>query len=816
VTRRPTPEEWSAIQSLFDELLDLPQPARLAKLNFSTPDSFIREEVQALLASAALPGLLDERPETASADPDSANEYSSLARGAEIGAFRIERLIGRGGAGEVYLAKRREADFEQQVAIKLLRPETVSRMASFDAERRVLSVLEHPGIARLIDGGLTPDGRAFMAMEYVDGTDIVSWCKQASASLQTRLTLFEQVCDAVAYAHRRLIVHRDLKPSNIMVDREGRVRLLDFGVARIIETSGQVQTGTVPFLTPEYAAPEQLENRPPTTSADVYGLGAVLFELLTGRGPWRFDDTPLPTVLRRLLHDDPPVPSRAAAETPNAPIPPRRLEGDLDAIILKAMRRNPAERYESVAALSDDLARHLSLQPVKAREGSSLYLAQRFIRRHRWGVAATAAGVAAILIGAGGVAWQARATAVERDIARAEAARAEAVNQSVSLMFRNATDSGRGGSATAKELLDDSTTQLLAQIDPKDASQSSVVLALAELYSVIDDTRAAESLLDQALAKGVGRTDTVATANLKLQLASVKAGMSKFDDARRLLAESNAVWRTDPDRFRIQQQESVAAEAYMRRLQGDRNGGLKLLLDAMPEAEKAYAGNSRELVTRYANLVLHLMEADRLKEADALLTRAEAAAAKGGVRRSSAQINLLQLRGGLASRKGDFGSARRYLQQAVDLRRELYGPSTALAIDLLNLGRTVMVLGEPEQALGIFEEAQPMAARYLGAESFPVMMISLSRIDALCALHRPDDAEPILAQAERLGRTYEANSLQRGLLHRARAFIRIEQGRNAEARADLDAAEAIYKKQGPAGETFLVDVGTLRTRLPKG
>jgi tetratricopeptide (TPR) repeat protein len=210
------------------------------------------------------------------------------------------------------------------------------------------------------------------------------------------------------------------------------------------------------------------------------------------------------------------------------------------------------------------------------------------------------------------------------------------------------------------------------------------------------------------------------------------------------------------------------------------------------------------------------MEADRLKEADALLTRAEAAAAKGGVRRSSAQINLLQLRGGLASRKGDFGSARRYLQQAVDLRRELYGPSTALAIDLLNLGRTVMVLGEPEQALGIFEEAQPMAARYLGAESFPVMMISLSRIDALCALHRPDDAEPILAQAERLGRTYEANSLQRGLLHRARAFIRIEQGRNAEARADLDAAEAIYKKQGPAGETFLVDVGTLRTRLPKG
>jgi tetratricopeptide (TPR) repeat protein/predicted Ser/Thr protein kinase len=807
-----TGPEWVRVRKAFDQLVGLEPPVRAARLRTLKLGARLSGEVASLLAASEGEGPLDaRRPEPVGDDAPS--DYSSLSPGAKVGAFVLDRLIGRGGAGEVYLAHRAEAEFEQVVAIKLLRPEAADRMGLFDRERRVLATLEHPGVARLIDGGLAPDGRAFMAMEYVDGADIIRWCADAGADLETRLGLFAQVCEAVAYAHRRLVVHRDIKPSNIIIDREGRARLLDFGVARLLEATADGQTGPLPMLTPEYAAPEQLENRPPTTAADVYGLGAVLFELLTDRGPWGFDGAPMPVILRRLLHDDPPAPSQAVAGVAEAPVPARRLAGDLDAIVLKAMRRNPAERYESVAALSEDLARHRASLPVKAREGTGLYLARRFVRRHRWGVAATAAGVLALLVGAGGVAWQARATAVERDIARAEAARAEAVNQSVSLMFRNASESGRGGSATAKELLNTSSAQLLNNIDPANSDQAAVVLAMAGLYLLIDDQAAAQTLLEQALAKGVGRDDPVATARLRQQLASPKAAMGRFDEARRLLAQAAPVWKANPARYRIERLEAISVEASIRRQQGDRDGALKLLLDSLPEAEAVYATNGRELLTRYSNLVLHLMEANRLDEADAVLGRAQAAARRAGVERTPAALSLILLQGGIASRRGDLKGAERYIRQVADLRRELYGPSTALAIDLMNLGKVVMAQGRPEEALPLLNEAQALTVQSLGTTALPTLLVSLARVDALCALGRPDEAEPILAEARQVMRISGPDSLQAGLYHRGWAFVRLRQGRKAEARTELDRAEAIFKAQGGAGQAYLGDVATLRSML---
>jgi tetratricopeptide (TPR) repeat protein/predicted Ser/Thr protein kinase len=732
-----------------------------------------------------------------------------------VGPFRIDRLIGRGGAGEVYLAHRTGAGFEQQVAIKLLRPEAADRMALFDAERRMLATLEHPGIARLIDGGLAPDGRAFMAMDYVDGVDIVRWCAEHKAELDTRLALFEQVCEAVAYAHRRLVVHRDIKPSNIMIDSQGRPRLLDFGVARLLEAASDEQAGAVPILTPEYAAPEQLENLPTTTAADVYGLGAVLFELLSGRGAWRFEDAPMPVILRRLLHDDPPVPSKVAAERPDAPVTPRALAGDLDAIVLKAMRGNPTERYESVAALADDLKRYRTSLPVRAREGTGLYLTQRFVRRHRWGVAATTAGALAVLVGAGGVAWQARQAAVERDIARAQAARAEAVNTSVRLMFSNASESGVGGAITAKDLLTTSSARLLKHIDPADLDQAAVVQSLAELNILIDDPVASETLLEQALAKGVGRNDPVATAHMRLTLAGPKTAIGKFDEARRLLAQADAVWRTDPARYRKEQQEAVGTEAYIRRLQGDRAGGIKLLLDNMPAAELAFASDGEELLGRYSNLITHLIESGRLDEADHWLAHADGAARRSGLEHSPTGLNLLLAHGGLASRRQDMAGAERFLRQASTLRRELYGPSVTLAVDLLNLGRVVMVLGRPGEAATMLEAAHTMALQRLGPSAVPTVTIELAQVDAFCALKRPDEAEPILAHVDGLSRG-DPNSMLRGLYFRGLGFVRVRQHRYPQAKAALDQAEAIFRALGPAGAIQMVDIATLRGIMSKG
>lgn len=806
-----TRSEWARVRKVFDELMDLDPSARPARLRTLDLDARLAGEVASLLAASESEGVLDLRAGTGGDETKA--DYSSLQAGAKVGAFVVDRLIGRGGAGEVYLAHRSGAGFDQAVAIKLLRPEAVDRMGLFDRERRVLATLEHPGIARLIDGGLAPDGRAFMAMEYVDGADIVSWCTANKADLTARLGLFNQVCEAVSYAHRRLVVHRDIKPSNIIIDRDGRARLLDFGVARLLEATADGQTGTLPMLTPEYAAPEQLENRPPTTAADVYGLGAVLFELLTGRGPWGFDDAPMPVILRRLLHDDPPLPSKAATGNADAAAPAKRLSGDLDAIVLKAMRRNPGDRYDSVAALSDDLERHQTSRPVKARDGTGLYLTQRFARRHKWAVTATAAGLLTVMVGAGGIAWQARATAVERDVARTEAARAEAVNQSVSLMFRNAGASGRGGSATARELLDTSAEQLLSRIDPRDPDQAAVVLALAELYGELEDPAAMEALLEKALVKGVGRGDPVTTANVQLQLGAAKAALNKFDEARAFLAKADAVWRTEPARYRQQRQEAVGAEARMLRAQGDAEDGVRLLLATMPEMERAWPPGSRDRLTRYNNLAVHLIGVRRLEEAAAYLARAEEEASAAGVTRTAIGLSLLQTRSALAAVRNDFPAAVQGMKQAADLRRELYGPSGALAGDLLNYGRTTMALGNPEEALSAFDEAQSMAVHYLGSETFVSFMIVVSRIDALCALNRPDEADRLLPEVQRRAGRAGAGSLEQGMFNRTRAYVRLTQGRHAEARADLDAAERIYRALGPKGVQALEDVRTLKGRL---
>ena len=811
MSRKPTQSEWAEIGRYFDTLVDLPRETREARLVLLPADPFVIGELRSLLDAEGLVGVLDVPIKQAGDAPDKF-EYASLAPGAVVGAFRIEKLIGRGGMGEVYLANREAVSFPQRVALKLLRPEAASRIRMFNTERRLLAGLEHPGIARLIDGGVAPDGRPYMALEYVEGREITAWCSEEQCELSDRLGLFIELCNAVEYAHAHLVLHLDLKPSNIMIDGEGRVRLLDFGVAQIIDLAALNRTMTLTLLTPDYAAPEQFGGARATVATDVYALGAVLFELLAGRGPWRFDNAPLPTVLRRLLHDDPDYPSRAISK---GGVASERLKGDLDAIVLKAMRRNPADRYANVAALASDVRRHLAFKPVTARAGTTAYRVSRFVRRNRWATAAAAAGLLVLAVGASGIAWQARKTAVERDIARAEARKAEAVNNAMSLMFRNAKDFGAGGSATARDLLDDSAKRLIDAFDENAQDTTNVVRAVVELYTDIGDVVGAETLLDQAIAKGVGRDNPAATASLQMDLGMIKAVTGKTDQAKTLLDRSDKVWETDPELFRAQRLEASSARAQLLRMTGAPDAAIKLLMEMLPEAEQEYNENPRKLLIRYNNLAVHLVQANRLVELDNVLKRAEAAVVRHRQSGSPLAISLLQLRGGWHSRKGDHVAALRIFQQCARMRRTLYGPSTALASDLMQVGLSMLNVNEVAAAVPMLDKAARMAAQFSGTDSQLTQMTEMSLGGAHARLGNIVKARSILESVESTVAQQGQTTIFYGIFLRARFELQIAEQQFASARSDLDAAENIFKAIGDPAKPYTESIKVLRNRLNK-
>ena len=426
-----------------------------------------------------------------------------------VGGYRVTEELGRGGMGVVYAAERVDGTFEKSVALKLVQASRASDEAArrFDRERRVLARLDHVGIARLLDGGVTPDGRPYFIMERVDGEPITAYAAAHDLGLDARLALVLDVCDAVAHAHRLLVVHRDLKPSNVFVaeDETGapRVKLLDFGIAKALDEDDDedVLTRTGAALTPAYAAPEQVAGEPVTAATDVYALGVMTYELLVGRRPYSFPSRALAEVARVVREAQPTRPSDAVTTT-TAPAeaapaawsaPPKRLRGDLDAIVLKALRKEPERRYATAGELAADLRRHVEGRPVEARGDSVGYRTSRFVRRHRAGVAAAAALVLALVGGAAAVLWQARETA-------REAARANATLDYVLGMFE-AVDPVEleGGQLRPADLLAPGLRQAAA-LDGQPLVQASLLEGLGRLGVSLGEFALADSVLTRAVA----------------------------------------------------------------------------------------------------------------------------------------------------------------------------------------------------------------------------------------------------------------------------------------------------------------------------
>ena len=801
--------DWRTVQALFEELVDLPPETQHLRLSKAAQPASVITAVRDLLTASRGEGILDMVPPALDMDTVPASR-SSLAPGQAVGGFTIERPIGRGGLGEVYLAHRAGADFDQRVALKLLRVDAIERAESFARERRLLARLDHPGIARLIDAGIAPDGRPYIAMDYVDGQPIDAWCAARDADLDARLHLFREVCDAVAYAHGNLVVHRDIKPSNLLIDAGGKPRLLDFGIGKLLGESMELPATTQAMLTPDYAAPEQLDGDEATVATDIYALGILLYELVSGRSPWRGGKASVPMVIRRVLYEDAELPSRAAGAS--GPVPARRIAGDLDAIILKAMRRDPAQRYRSVSELAEDIARHQQYLPVHAREGSTRYMVGRFLRRNRWGVAAVAAVLVALLVGAGGIAWQARQTAIERDIAVAEARRSEAINRMLTVMMRDTAEGASSENVTVKQMLDQTSTRLVASLDDGPRS-AELIVTLFDLYANLEDTAGADALIRKALARGIGRGDPIATAQLRMRAAVSAAALGRTEEIEPHVDAAEPVFRADPARFRRELVEITLARAQLWRRTGRLEDAIALLTRALPEADLVYAENHRDLLTTYNNLLVYMVEANQLAAMPAIFARADAVIRRTGQEASMQGLAIDQLKAVRLLKLDQPAAAERIVMRVAAQRRATFGRSAGLAVDLLQLGRARLALGRYAEAAAALAEARPMAAQYLSPGAAPTLIIASGLIEAQAESGDLAGAQRTIAETEPLIAALAKPGLPQAIFARAKAVTLLKQGKLAEARRETDRAEALFRAEGAAGESYLKSFPALRARL---
>lgn len=800
-------DRWALVESLFDAAWELPEPERRAwvQAHPCTPD--VREEVLGLLDAA---GRSDTFLTTQDA-PAASRESSSapMQPGERAGAWRIVRPIGHGGMGDVYEVERADGHFAQRAALKRIARAGSGDWSRFQVERATLARLEHPGIARLIDGGLLDGGHPFMVMELVDGSPIDTWCDRHGLDRTARVRLIVQVCDALTYAHGKLVVHRDLKPSNVLVDENGRARLIDFGVVHLADRAEPAHAAAP--LSLAYAAPEQIEGAPVSTATDVYGVAATLYRLVAGRPPRDLAGLPGSVAIVKALE----APARLATlplATPSSG-PARALLADLDAILAKALAADVAARYATVSAFSDDLQRALERGEVAARRHEPRHRLRRMLWRLKWPLAATAAIGASLTIGFGLSLRYASQAAHERDQARREQARLEAVQQSVFHMFRSAGEL-KGGSATASDVLEGAAQRIEEEFARDPAQAAPILHALGELYFLITDYEAAQPLLQRLAAADPAVVDPALIAAARYDLAQVLYRRSDAVGARPLLAQAQQFWANDPARWESRTIDSRLLQAQLIRSAGDHAAAVELLQGALARRIELSGPHHRETGIFYNNLGVARFSNGQIEQARSSFRAAAEVWRVAGLAQSPDALNTLNNWGSLELASGNRETAEPLLREAVALRRRLYGPSAATAALLNNYGKLLLQQSRPDAALPVLQDAAAMGAQFAGHGSLHHVAALAATAEAHLDLgHHEAGAKDATTALDAALATLGPDHVGTALASLTVARLRLDEERPREAAALLDEAERIAAASGPSGARLIAQAAALRSRL---
>ena len=788
MTDRPSlsEERWAQVEPLFDAALDLPPSERPAYLDEAcSGDPALRATLDRLLdASDSDDGLLGRSaPAVFDSLLDGITAGSSLV-GARVGPFRITGEAGHGGMGTVYVAER-DDQFRQRVALKVVRTGLGADdhlLRRFVEERQILASLEHPNIARLVDGGVTDDGVPWFAMEYVEGTPISRYCDDRSLSVEARLRLFIEVCGAVEFAHRNLVVHRDLKPSNILVTPNGSVKLLDFGIARLLAgDDGQAQSAApatrtgLRAMTPEYASPEQIRGGLISTVSDVYSLGVLLYELLAGRRPYRVTDRSPAEIEHAVLHLDPEPPSvsvarngtdSAAARSTTPAKLIRSLRGDLDTIVLTALRKEPERRYASVERLAADVGRYLDGLPVTARRDRWSYRTQKFVRRHPLAV------TSAVLFAAFLVTFTALTMLQSRRVARERDKATQLAGFLTNLLGAPEPWYGRGSSVTVSELLDSATRTLDSSLTDEPEVRAHLLGVMGEAYWGLGLFDKSRRVLDSAIA-------------VRLRASDGKADV--------------AMTQTFLAQVVLEQEDFPAAESLARA--------------ALATRRRHFPDGDTELTTPLVVLGDVLRLIGRPKEAEPFLLEA--------VSIQRAQRPILPLRLALTVNKlghvhlarGEYAAAESLYREALALRRSALPENHPdVALMYVNLGLALHGRGDTaaeglvrrglEAKLRVFGDAHPEVA--LDRMSLGDILIDAGQLAAAESLF----VHALAAQRQVFGPSHQR--IARSLIGLAR--IDLERGNGPSAERRMRQALLIWRRLLPDSDPRVAETQALLGR----
>ena len=695
---RLTPARRQVLDRLFDQVMDLQPEERAAFVEHCARRAprltfWLRRLLQAMDEPA---GFLDRSARHLvgkALEERSAHPRMPIASGTRLGPWRILQPVGSGGMGEVYQAERADGAFEMLVAVKVIRKPSEQLSELLESERRVMARLNHAAIARLLDGGLTDDGRPYLVMEWVDGPTLCRWIQEGSPNHEQVLNIFRDTCIAVSAAHRQLVVHGDIKPSNLIVTDEGQTRLLDFGVAKLLDSEAGAELGDA--LTPGFSAPEQMAAEPITTASDIYSLGALLHWMIFGYAPGKPEARePLP-----LWQDF------------------RRLP-DLLAIVERATQAEPEMRYATVNAMLLEIHRLREHLPVRARRPSALERIGLWRNRHRTGAVLGAFALVSVLVGVSMAVWQARVVALERDVARTEAALSEAVREHLIFLFREVGSLAENtGELTAREMLDRTAEVAEDWLSEDPSVQQQVLAVLGEIMIGLHDYASAEPLLAGFVEYDDELVNPVLRSMAFRDLAQVYHRQGRIQEGLEVINNALDLLKEFPGQHPARLSDVLQIRGRLHRDVGRWEEAVADLRRARDLAIEGSAGPWPLMARAENNLGTTLLIGGRLEEAARHLEAAEALWFAMGRGDSNDALSVMSNLALVLDRLGRSKEAERRLRRVIETREEKYGDSGAMAAARIHLGRLLTVNGEFEQAERNLQVARDVARRFVGDDT---------------------------------------------------------------------------------------------------